>query len=215
MPSAAVDDDSVRLLLEKVAADTTLSTSERNAAKRMRSSADRPELVLERIQRRAMEFLPRLPRALPQNDLARVVQAATFLRHHSKPFVNQAFNTADDFATAVGKSLDGSLLLHDCLSDNEPLTSWTRSWLTESRAIRSLGGIDLSQGLELNKRPPFVVFIFSAANCKTYDIRVRTPCSLDSGLGPNLQWSPRGLKSGMPEFVDGPIPRAAVSSLVG
>jgi len=112
VPSAAVDDDSVRLLLEKVAADTTLSTSERNAAKRMRSSADRPELVLERIQRRAMEFLPRLPRALPQNDLARVVQAATFLRHHSKPFVNQAFNTADDFATAVGKSLDGSLLLH-------------------------------------------------------------------------------------------------------
>ena len=58
-----------------------------------------------------------------------------------------------------------------------------------------------------------VIFEFERDTLLALGLQVRRPNSLDSVLGPNYQWRESGLASGVPEYVDGNIPRAALSRI--
>lgn len=213
MSSSPITTDAARLLVEKVRRDNLLPPRYRRRAQQLAPLLHSPALVLERLQGFAAEALPGLPRSSPTADLARVITAATFWRYHCRAEARAAFLTANDFVQAVNSESDAGRFLAQCLTDNEPLTSWQRSWLAEHRAVKGLSGRRVDRALELGKSPPFVMFVFSLADCRSHNITVRRPCSLDSVLGPNLQWNAAGLSSGLAEFVDGDLPRAAVSRI--
>lgn len=213
MAAEALDVGGARLLVEKVRRDRTLDERYRRRAARLAPMSDKPALVLARLQRTAREVLPGLPRRPPATDLARVVTAAVFLRYHALPEVREAFLSAEDFIRYVDAQPDKSTFLRQVQSKNEPLFPWDRSWMADWHAVRGLTGVDLDRALELDKRPPFVVFVFPRSACAAYDITVRRPCSLDSVLGPHLQWREGGPLSGLEEYVDGDLAAAAVSDL--
>lgn len=198
-------------ILDKVRRDRRLARADRTAAARLTAQADRPALVLERLQQRAYDRLPSFARDTPVCDLVRVVTVSTFLMYHAKPEIREAFTTSIDFALYVADSEKPSERLYECLSDAPILFHWTRSWLADARPLMRLDGRSISAALELEKEPPFVVFFFELPKLLAADVLVRTPNALDSVLGPNPQWRPGGPVSGVAEFVDGDVPRAALT----
>ncbi|KAA1375973.1 hypothetical protein [Aeromicrobium fastidiosum] len=213
MVRPTLDPGQARLLLEKVQADSSLAPSQRRRARQLRTASTNPEIVLERLQRQAIEVLPTLDRRLPATSLCRAVTAAAFRTYHAKPEVKEAFLTSSDFVRYVESQGDKAGTLRDFLRDDSVLFPWQRSWLAEAHKLNGLDGAAVSQALELEKDPPFVIFHFEVQGMVDNGVLVRRPCSLDSVLGPNLQWRPTGLVSGIQEFVDGDVPVEALADL--
>jgi hypothetical protein len=213
VPATALTSDDARLLLSKVRRDRILEPRFRRRAQRLLLHVDQPTLVLARLQRAAGEALPDLPRRAPTTDLARAVTADTFLRYHCRADFRDAFLSVDDFIAFMAAQPDKRSVLRSALSSNASIFPWSRSWLAEYAPLIGLSGHDASLVLELDKEPPLVLFVFRLGDMTRNDVTVRPPCSLDSVIAPNLQWRETGLVSGVPEYVDGDVPLAALTEL--
>ena len=200
-------------LIDKVRHDPSLSPLERRRAGELRRHASRPAVVLERLQREARTVLPRRPKQVSTVPLIRVVTAATFRSYLARPEVRESFTTTADFILFIDSQSDPDAVLMEALRQDPVVFPWERSWLAEESAVRGMGAVELNAALELDQNGPFVVFHFSVANMSAQGVTIREPCSLDSVIGPNLQWRPSGPLSGVREYVDDDIPRAAVTSL--
>jgi hypothetical protein len=200
-------------LLQKVRRDTRLPTPVRRRAATLAGSGAEPAVVLASLQQIAELYLPLLPRTVPDQSLARVTTAATFLRFYSKPEVRDAFVSVVDFVAYVRGEREPSQFLTSALTPNDPLFMWQRSWLAPARQVRGLSAEDTLKALEMTGEPPIVIFEFDREALLESGVQVRQPNSLDSVLGPNYQWTPTGLLSGIPEYVDGDLPRSALSRL--
>lgn len=199
-------------MLEKVRGDRSLPVTIRSRAWKIAADVTRPARSLQKLQGLAEETLPLVERELPTTGLTRIVSAGTFWKHHASNEVREAFTTVDDFVQYLITSDDPSGELHRMLAPDSPVIPWQRSWLAPTGRIRGLDGRSLIAALELgaDAEPPFVAFHLPLQQMIASGVLVRPPCSLDSVLGPNPQWSPTGLASGIDEFVDGDVPLAAV-----
>lgn len=213
MTANALTSVQVLSMIEKVETDQTIDNAQRSHARRLRAGVADPALVLSRLQKQARAYLPTINRHIPTTALCRTVTAESFRMHLAKPEVREAFTTSADFVVYVQSFSDKSRALTEMLTPEIELFSWERSWLSESRKLRGLNGQELSLALELEKDPPFVLFNFEVAQLASSGVLIRTPCSLDSVLGPNPQWRPGGPMSGIDEFVDGDVPFDALTSL--
>lgn len=200
------------VMLQKVREDAALPRHLRDRAVRAAGDLTQSVRALQRLQRLAENELPLIPRSQPTRGLSRVVSAGTFLRYHLEPEFREVFTTTDDFVRYVDSSADPNAELFAHLSPSPIAIPWQRSWLAPTRQIRGLSGNDLIRVLELgaDAEPPFVALHMPLDRLQGAGVLVRPPCSLDSVLGPNPQWSPTGLASGVDEFVDGDVPRDAV-----
>lgn len=200
------------MMLQKVRADSTLSDSLRGRFRRLTGPVA-PAQALQRAQVFAREELPKLPREEPTGSLGRVLSASTFLRYASKPEVRDTFTTVDDFIRFVESGDNGESVIWDFLTPGPVVFPWERSWLAELAPLRGLTGAEIVRALEITSDPPFVLFELSVKTMREANVTVRTPCSLDSLLGPNPQWRPGGPASGIREYIDGDVPRTAISAV--
>lgn len=213
MTANALTSVQVLSMIEKIESDGTLDNAQRSHARRLRATVADPALVLSRLQKQARAYLPRIARHVPTAALCRAVTAESFRMHLAKPEVREAFTTSADFLVYVHSFEDKSSALLEMLTPDIELFSWERSWLADSRKLRGLNGQELSLALELEKEPPFVLFNFEVEQLRSSGVLIRTPCSLDSVLGPNPQWRPGGPMSGIDEYVDGDVPFEALTNL--
>lgn len=205
----------VAVLLEKVREDRRLPQHLRERVRRAAGDLEHPSRALSRMQELARRELPNLPRARPRVGLARVVTAGTFLRHHTEPTFRETFATTDDFVRYVSTSDQPDAELWNNFSVAPIAVPWERSRLAPLALLEGRSGGQLIQALELGSdaEPPFVLLRMPLRRLLQTGVAVRPPCSLDSSLGPHWQWSPTGLASGIDEYVDGDVPRAAIASL--
>ena len=201
-------------MLAKIDADRSLPGPLKRRAMLLESRVDQPALVVNRLQKIALDYLPTLPRTEPTAALVKVLSADTFWRHYSRPEVHDAFLTADDFSSFVERRTDPDGFLNDSLTLFDPVIAWERSWLTTVVALRGLSAEETIRVLEMNANSPVVLLEMSRASLVAAGVTIRHTCSLDSVLGPHYQWREGGPISGAPEYIDGPIPRAAVTSTV-
>ncbi len=213
VPATALTPNEALLLVNRVGQDRSLEERYRRRASRLLARVDEPALVLRRLQQSAREALPTLPRTAPTAALVRAVTAGAFWQHHAQPVVRDSFLTGEDFARYVGTAPDPGDTLRHFLAPNPLLVEWQWSWLAELVHIRALTGTQISQALELNQSPPLVLFIFAREDLLREGVTVRKPNSLDSVLGPHLQWRAGGPLSGVREYVDGSVPLAALSTI--
>lgn len=205
--------DQALALLLKVRRDTKLPEPVRRRAGLVAGPAPEPALVLASLQSSARALLPTLPRTDPAESLARVTTAATFLRYYSTPEARDSFQSVDDFLVFIATHHDPSAFLLSILTRNDPIFGWDRSWMAPSRQLRGLSAEDVLRALEMVGKGPLIVFEFDRDALLASGVQTRTPNSLDSVLGPNYQWRETGLASGIPEYVDGDLPRSALSRL--
>jgi hypothetical protein len=205
--------DSASVLLSKVRADSSLPDRIRRQAARLARNIDRPAFVLDRLQRMAVDYLPTLPMDAPREALARVVTPDTFLRHYSNPETRDAFISADDFLNFAFSAANPGTFLKNSLTRNEPLFSWQRSWLTPWSQVRGRSGGEILRDLEMPGSGPVILFEFGRDHLFSTGVTIRTPCSLDSVLGPNFQWREGGPASGLKEYVDGDLWQKTLTSL--
>ncbi|HJQ07310.1 MAG TPA: hypothetical protein VJ872_17805 [Nocardioides sp.] len=212
---AELSSEQTAVILEKVRNDRGLAARVRTLAWRTASDVSQPAQALRRLQTLAEETLPHEPRDTPTTGLSRVVTAGTFLRHHTRLAVREAFATTDDFVRFVETSDNPNQELADALTDDVTIFPWQRSWLAPTQQIKRLDGRALIAALELGSSvsPPLIRFNLPLRRMIDTGVMIRRPCSLDSVLGPNPQWSSSGLASGVEEFVDGDVPLAAVGSV--
>lgn len=209
----AAERDLASALIRKVEADRTVPPAVRRLTTRVAGTYEDPILAIRRLQVEAVKHLPVMARRPARQPLARVVTAATFLRHYTSPSYRDAFSTPRDFVAFVASAEDAESVLMDALTTVDPLFSWRRSWLTPERSVAGRSAAALLGDLEMPGEPPVVIFKFSVTSMSATGVDVRPPCALDAVLGPNYQWRPGGPASGVDEFVDGNIPRAALTAI--
>ncbi len=202
------------LFIDRVEEDAALAPPIRRAARSLRHLAiDSPALAMERLEAAALRYLPGVDRTPPETDLVRAVELRTFFEYHLDGTVKAAFRTAEDYRSFIEEEVDPDATLLSHLS-NDPITiRWHHSWLTRETDIAGMNGIQTVRVLEMRQRPPLVVFQLSLADMLASGVTIRTPCSLDTVLGRHVLWRPSGLGGQAREYVDGDIPRSAVTSL--
>lgn len=205
--------DLASALIRKVEADRAVPPVVRRLTARVAGTYEDPILAIRRLQAEAERHLPAMARHPARQPLARVVTAATFLRHYTNPTYRDAFSTPEDFVAFVGSGDAPEKVLQDALTTADPLFSWRRSWLTPARSMAGRSASALLGDLEMPGEPPVVIFRFSLASMTFAGVDVRPPCALDAVLGPNYQWRSGGPASGVDEFVDGDIPRDALTAM--
>jgi hypothetical protein len=211
--AAAISEADAVLLVNKVAADSSLPRAVRQRARRLLPRAGTPALVLNRLQEVAEDYVVTLPRVRPTVALTRAITVSTFWKHYCRADVRARFNTAEDLARYIGSDNDPAGVLRDFLDRMPYVVEWKRSWLAEARQLRGLSGRQVADALELGQDPPLVLLQFDLPHLLAQGVTVRKPCALDSTLGPNLQWRPGGPVSGLREYVDSDIPLAALTQL--
>lgn len=209
----AAERDLASALMRKVEADRAVPQTVRRLTARVAGMYEDPILAIRRLQVEAERHLPSMARVPSRQPLARVVTAATFLRHYTSPGYRDAFTTPQDFVAFVESSVSPDGVVQDALTTADPLFSWRRSWLTPERSLAGRSAAALLGDLEMPGEPPVVIFKFSVASMTAAGVDVRPPCALDAVLGPNYQWRPGGPASGVDELVDGDIPHGALTAI--
>lgn len=209
----AAERDLASALIRKVEADRAVPHAVRRLTTRVAGTYEDPILAIRRLQVEAERHLPAMARRAARQPLARVVTAATFLRHYTSPGYRDAFSTPEDFIAFVATANAPETVLQDALTTADPLFSWRRSWLTYERSVAGRAATALLRALEMPGEPPVVIFKFSVTSMTSAGVDVRPPCALDAVLGPNYEWRPGGPASGAEEFVDGDIPRGALTAM--
>jgi hypothetical protein len=215
MSAGGIPSEQAAVILEKVRSDRSLPVTIRSRAWKAASDVSQPARALRRLQTLAGKTLPGVARDAPSTSLSRVVSAGTFWRHHTSLEWRDMFTTVDDFVRFINSSSDPNTALTDMLSRDPIAFPWQRSWLAQTRQIRGLDGRSLVKALELGSAVelPLVAFHLPLDLLLGSGVMVRRPCSLDSVLGPNPQWSPSGLASGIEEYIDGDVPLSAIGTI--
>jgi hypothetical protein len=213
MATEGSEAEAVLALIQKVTNDSHVPQATRRLTRRLVGSGHPPSLSLLSLQAQAGAVLPALQRRAPRVGLARAVTAASYLRHYSSPEIRDAFSTPDDFVAYVESSSDPDATISSSLGDADPIFAWQRSWLAPASRLRGMKGPQVVSALEMVGQAPIVLFHMDLDQLRGAGITVRVPCALDAAIGPNYQWRPGGPASGVPEYVDGDIPRSAISRL--
>jgi hypothetical protein len=195
-------------------ADTALPEEARRSFEALRPAlAANPEFALEHIDILARETARRLDRLPPESDLARCVGLEAFLRFHATDAVRRSFPNPAAFTSYVLNAPDPSSALDAALSASEPLFPAEHSWLVEAPAIDGLDGMQLRQLLRIRPNPPYVAFVLGLAEMIELGVSVRPARAVDAIPERLYEWSPEGLPGGQREFLDGNVPRAALSTV--
>jgi hypothetical protein len=200
-------------MVSKVAEDPGLLPGVRQRATALRSVAHSdPALARQLLADLADEVRIALARSSPTSDLCRVVSLSTFFTHHLSDDARSYYLSDDEYLAHL-RSIDAGRELLTDLSTDATLFRAHRSWLVACRDITGLAGQDLKRALGLRGNPPYVVFELSRTSLIAAGVTVRPARSVDAVPQWFTEWDPAGLPTGLPEMVDGDVPRAALSRI--
>jgi hypothetical protein len=77
-----------------------------------------------------------------------------------------------------------------------------------------MSAAQLRKHLSIRPLPPFVILVMALRDLLLSGVTVRPPRAVDAIPRRLTEWVPGGLPSGGVEYIDGPIPRTAVSRVV-
>lgn len=203
----------VALMASKVAADPGLDTRVRKkAADLLPIAHSNPALARQLLIELSDDVRPLLPRIAPSADLCRTVPLLAYFRYHMDADARAFYLSEEEYSEHLQSLHAGTALLAD-LSYDEPLFRAVHSWLVPCGMIAALSGRDLKRALGLRSDPPFVVFELSRTAMLRAGVTVRPARSVDAVPSWFTEWDPNGLPTGLPELVDGDVPRSALSSI--
>lgn len=191
-----------------ISRDTALPLTLRRSAERLSGLAlKQPDIAIARLDSLSRDYTDKAEYQAPAQQLAKCVSVESFWSHYIDDRVKVYFPTAEDYRRLV--DTDPGRLLGD-LRRSDPLISKEHSWLAPYAALAGADGTALVGLLELRARPPLVLLLLG--DPPHPNVRVRTPRATDAVIGKLAQWRLGGPASGVAEFIDHDIPRAAIAT---
>jgi hypothetical protein len=202
-------------MIDVVEGDTLLPASLRRQFSDVRPLvADDPELALARLVGMAATVALGLHRDLPEHDLAKCAGIEGFFSFYLADDVRAFFRGPEEYRRRIEAVSDREMVLLNDLSTTTPLIPAENSWLTDWNSIASMSGTRLRKHLSIRPLPPFVVLVMVLRDLLLSGVTVREPRAVDAIPRRLTEWVPGGLPSGGLEYIDGPMPRTAVSRVV-
>jgi hypothetical protein len=206
--------DRVALFFARVESDSTLNPNLKRIVPPLRRLAvTDPPLAIARLKAAADHYLPGLPRSEPTSALVRSVDYSRFWEFHLDPAIKARLRTPEDFRRYMDSLADPDAALMAHLSMNPTIVPSAHSWLSRHVDIAGRTADEVVTILAVKQSPPLVIFHFTVGDLLRSRVTIRKPCSLDAVLGDHELWSAAGLASGAEEYLDGDIPRSAVTGL--
>ena len=191
--------------------DHALRAAERRKLDRFRRMAGtRPALANAGLIQLALEVASDLARSIPKAALARCVSIQVFYTHHLDADTKVDLPTVAAFEAFVGALDQPNEFLMGHLSPVEPIFPAKNSWLIPADRIAGLSADRTREFLQVDYRPPLVIFHMPLQRLHDVGVTVRKPRSIDTVAHDFAQWRPSSVPG---ELIDADVPRSAIDSI--
>ncbi len=191
--------------------DLTLSGPlQKRLARYRRMAAVRPTLANAGLIELALELASGLNRTKPKVALARSVSTQVFHRHHLDASTKLDLPTVAAFEAFVGALHQAGSFLLENLMATPTVFPAKNSWLIPDGRIAGVNGDQTCDLLQLDYRPPIIIFHMPLERLRATGVTVRVPRLIDTVAHDLGKWNSTGVSG---ELIDGNVPTAAVESI--